>query len=158
MPGLRPTRWAKPARLRYSWGFLLGAVIVVPFLVLSPGGWARTLPPAPTPRAPLLGGRGRRRFQLWPSFTLPFPTSITLLGLTRIVKWFWVDFSGVSASLIFGPLPSCSLLRPCLCLWLLILGVSGRCWRSRRVRFPILTCGYCIKGLQDVSNFVIIKV
>ena len=62
MPVARPTRWAKPARLRYSRGFLLGVVIVVSFLVLSsPGVWARALPPAPTPQAPLLvveGGGG----------------------------------------------------------------------------------------------------
>ena len=53
MPELRPTRWAKPAKLKYSrGGFLLGVVIGVSFLVLSsPGVWARALPPAPTPQA-----------------------------------------------------------------------------------------------------------
>ena len=50
MPELRPTRWAKPAKLKYSrGGFLLGVVIV--FLPGAPGVWARTLPPAPTPQA-----------------------------------------------------------------------------------------------------------
>ena len=60
MPELRPTRWAKPAKLKYSrGGFLLGVVIV--FLPGAPGVWARALPPAPTPQAPILvveGGGG----------------------------------------------------------------------------------------------------
>ena len=74
------------------------------------------------------------------------------------VKWFWVDFLGFLSPPIFGAPPLFLLLRPCLCLWLLILGVSGALLASLVCPVLVLTCGYCIKGLQSVSNFVIIKV
>ena len=78
------------------------------------------------------------------------------------VKWFWVDFLGFLSPPIFGAPPLFLLLRLCSCLWLcpwlLILGVSGCCWRPWCALIVGLTCGYCIKGLQSVSNFVIIKV
>ena len=78
------------------------------------------------------------------------------------VKWFWVDFLGFLSPLIFGTPPLLLLLRPCSCLWLrpwlLILGVSGALLTFSACPVLVLTCGYCIKGLQDVSNFVIIKV
>ena len=75
-----------------------------------------------------------------------------------IVKWFWVDFLGFLPPSFLGPLPPCPLLRPCLRPWLLILGGVGALLASSACPVLVLTCGYCIKGLQDVSNFVIIKV
>lgn len=87
---------------------------------------------------------------------VPCPTSITLLGLARFVKWFWVDFPRFLSSPFLGPLPSCPLLRPCFVSLVADIGGVGALLTFSAC--PVLTCGYCIKGLQSMSNFVIIKV
>ena len=75
-----------------------------------------------------------------------------------IVKWFWVDFLGFLSSPFFGapPLPPSPL--PLFVSLVADIGGVGALLASSACPVLVLTCGYCIKGLQVVSNFVIIKV
>ena len=75
-----------------------------------------------------------------------------------IVKWFWVDFLGFLPPSFFGAPPLSLLLRPLFAPLVADIGGVGALLASSACPVLVLTCGYCIKGLQDVSNFVIIKV
>ena len=73
------------------------------------------------------------------------------------VKWFWVDFLGFLPLSSLGPSP----LPPSPPLFVSLvadIGGVGALLAFSACPVLVLTCGYCIKGLQDVSNFVIIKV
>lgn len=76
-----------------------------------------------------------------------------------IVKWFWVDFLGfLSSPFFFGVPPLLPSPLPLFVSLVADIGGVGALLASSACPVPVLTCGYCIKGLQDVSNFVIIKV